>query len=111
MLRVQAQQLVVLQAVTGNESLQAYAHALHYLCYFWHRVAALLFSDIHEGELLFTLVHNFMSCVGSISPQSYLGGFGKFVCHLISMLEWVVKSLRSLVLHQRMLKYRRSQMA
>ena len=87
MLRMQAQQLVALQAVAGHVSLQAYAHALQYLYYLWHHAAGLLYSDIHEVELLFTLVHNFMLFVGSISPQSYLGGLGKFMCHLISMLE------------------------
>ena len=48
MLRVQAQHLVVLQAVARQMSLQAYAHAPHHLCYFWHHLAALLYSHIHD---------------------------------------------------------------
>ena len=72
MLRVQAWQLVALQAVAGQVSLQAYYHSLHYLCYFWHHAVALLYSDIHEVELLFNLVHNAMLFLSSISPQSFL---------------------------------------
>ena len=82
MLRVQAQHLVVLQAVAGWVSLQAYAYALHYVCYFWHHLAALLYSHIHEVEFLFTLVHNFILFVGLISLQSHCGGLKKFVCCL-----------------------------
>ena len=45
---MQAQQLVALQGVAGHVSLHAYAHALHYMCYFWHHAAALLYSHIHK---------------------------------------------------------------
>ena len=56
MLRVQAQHLVALQAVAGQVSLQAYAHAQYYLCYFWHHLGALLYSHIHDIEFFIHFV-------------------------------------------------------